>query len=166
MDASEMERVAAERRYMQRHYNDLVLYIPEMRNVLRINWPCDDAGVKYTPTALVELLRGWRLVWTCFCGPNARGRPPLAKFVVSRTKGDVSAECCDKQSGCGFKVDLTKIHETTAIVQVYHHFRKLQTGDHFGIGMDMCVELNEDTGILHGWLGCYDKIRVNRIEYT
>jgi hypothetical protein len=50
------------------------------------------------------------------------------------------------------------------MLQHYNHIRKHQTLPVVGTVMDLCAEYNESSEIYHGWVGHYEKMRMNRMD--
>jgi reverse gyrase len=109
------------------------------------------------------------------------GHGRLASFVTDTGTGEISVQCALFKNRCCFYckwsipsqkygvditclVKLSRIERKTAIVQHYDHLRDRQTLPDFGTAMNLFAEYNDSNEIYHGWVGHYQKMRMNRMD--
>ncbi|KAJ2934616.1 hypothetical protein H1R20_g2478, partial [Candolleomyces eurysporus] len=80
--------------------------------LFRMRWPLDENGNMVPPDRVWRFLDLHNVTWGCFCIQN--GILHLARFVT-KPDGTVMVYCGYRRSRCPFKVNLTRIYQTTKL---------------------------------------------------
>ncbi|KJA15068.1 hypothetical protein HYPSUDRAFT_59027 [Hypholoma sublateritium FD-334 SS-4] len=114
-------------RDIQRYSPDLVIYSRLVGAVVSVSWIMKADGHALKPTGLKDWLRARGLFIECLCplALDVTPRDPYScRLVESGTNGDVFAFCHfeSEDRGCGMRVTVTAISESTEFFSLYAHF--------------------------------------------
>ncbi|KAJ7065890.1 hypothetical protein B0H15DRAFT_807689 [Mycena belliarum] len=112
----------------QRESRNLVVYSRLLGQVVVVAWPTHN-GTMIVPSGMRLWLRNHGLFLECFCAFTAAPNSPRAcQIVESSVTHHVLVFCHFNHPRCDFKLNLSKIYETTTLKSDYMHLPSLNSG--------------------------------------